>query len=89
MKRFQYTTIDDATRIRALQIIPKHDQNSVIKFIEYVVDKNNFRIHTIKTDRGHEFQARFHWYVKDVGIRHADIKPHTNNSMVRLIGRFG
>jgi transposase InsO family protein len=24
---------------------------------------------------GHEFQAKFHWHVKDLGIRHAYIKP--------------
>ena len=77
VKRFQYTAIDDATRIRALKIFPKHDQNSAIKFIEYVVEKFPFRIHTIRTDRGHEFQARFHWYVEDIGIQHVYIKPRT------------
>ena len=77
VKRFQYTAIDDATRIRALQIFPKHDQNSAIKFIEYVVEKFPFRIHTIRTDRGHEFQARFHWHVEDLGMRHVYIKPRT------------
>jgi transposase InsO family protein len=29
------------------------------------------------TDRGHEFQAKFHWHVEDRGIRHAYIKPRT------------
>ncbi|WP_346034035.1 integrase core domain-containing protein, partial [Erythrobacter westpacificensis] len=24
---------------------------------------------------GHEFQAKFHWHVEDLGIRHAYIKP--------------
>ena len=36
-----------------------------------------FRIHTIRTDRGHEFQAFFHWHVADKGIRHVYIKPRT------------
>ena len=36
-----------------------------------------FRIHTIRTDRGHEFQARFHWHVEDKGIRHVYIKPRS------------
>jgi len=26
-------------------------------------------------DNGHEAQAKFHWHVKDPGIRHAYIKP--------------
>jgi transposase InsO family protein len=36
-----------------------------------------FRIHTIRTDRGHEFQAQFHWHVEDKGIRLVYIKPRT------------
>ena len=31
----------------------------------------------IRTDNGHEFQAKFHWYVEDQGIRHAYIKRGT------------
>jgi transposase InsO family protein len=42
-----------------------------------VVEKFPFRIHTIRTDRGHEFQARFHWHVEDQGMRHSYIKPHS------------
>ncbi|MFV0217995.1 hypothetical protein OBJ92_13350 [Empedobacter falsenii] len=63
IKRFQYTEIDDATRIRTLKIYEKHNQLSSIDFINYVVDKFPFRINTIQTDNGHEFQSKFHWYV--------------------------
>jgi transposase InsO family protein len=75
VKRYQYTAIDDATRIRALQIYPDHNQERAIQFMDYVVDKFPFRIITIRTDRGHEFQARFHWHVEDQGMRHVYIKP--------------
>jgi len=75
VRRFQYTAIDDATRIRALRMYTKHNQNCAIEFINYVVDKFPFRIHTIRTDRGHEFQARFHWHVEDLGMSHVYIKP--------------
>ena len=75
VKRYQYTAIDDATRIRALQIYPKHNQACAIKFIDYVIEKFPFRIGTVRTDRGHEFQARFHWHVEDQGIQHVYIKP--------------
>jgi transposase InsO family protein len=34
-----------------------------------------FRIHTIRTDPGHEFQAQFHWHGEDKGMRHIYIKP--------------
>jgi transposase InsO family protein len=77
VKRYQYTAINDATRIRALQIFPKHNQDCAIKFMDYIVEKFPFRISTVRTDRGHEFQARFHWHVEDQGIRHVYIKPRT------------
>ena len=36
-----------------------------------------FRIQQIRTDRGHEVQVQFHWYVEDLGIRHLYIKART------------
>ena len=77
VKRYQYTAIDDATRIRALQVYPKHNQDCAIQFMDYVIEKFPFRISTVRTDRGHEFQARFHWHVEDLGVRHEYIKPRT------------
>ena len=77
IRRFQYTAIDDATRIRALKSYRKHTQINAIDFIDYVIKKFPFRIHTIQTDNGHEFQSRFHWHVEDAGIRHVYIRPGT------------
>jgi transposase InsO family protein len=67
--------LDDATRVRALKIYPRHTQENAIRFIDYVVSKFPFRIHTIRTDNGHEFQAKFHWHVEDLGIRHIYNRP--------------
>ena len=36
-----------------------------------------FRIKTIRTDNGHEFQTKFHWHVSDLGMLHFYIKPAT------------
>ena len=77
VKRFQYTAIDDATRIRALQIYAKQNQKNSIDFVNYVVTEFPFRIKSIRTDRGHEFQAKFHWHVEDLGIEHHYIKVRT------------
>jgi len=77
VKRYQSTAIDDSTRIRALKMYKKHNQTSTIDFIDYVIDKFPFRIHTIRTDRGYEFQAQFHWHVEDKGMRHVYIKPRS------------
>ncbi len=75
VKRYQYTAIDDATRVRALKIYERHTQANAIDFINTVITKFPFRIREVRTDNGHEFQAKFHWHVEDLGIRHVYIKP--------------
>ena len=42
-----------------------------------MIEKFPFRIHTMRTDRGHEFQAQFHWHVEDKGMKHIYIKPRS------------
>lgn len=68
VRRFQYTAIDDATRVRALKVYRRHTQANAIDFMNYVITKFPFRIHTVRTDNGHEFQAKFHWHLADLGI---------------------
>jgi hypothetical protein len=46
-------------------------------FVDHIIDKFPFRIREIRTDNGHKFQAKFHWHVEDLGIRHAYIKRGT------------
>ena len=77
IRRYQYTAIDDATRIRALRVYRRHTQQNAIAFMDHIVAKFPFRIHTVRTDRGHEFQALFHWHLADQGIRHVYIKART------------
>lgn len=77
IKRYQYTAIDDATRIRALRAYGRHTQANAIAFIDHVIARFPFRIREVRTDNGHEFQAKFHWHVEDQGIRHAYIKPRS------------
>jgi len=86
LKKFQYTAIDDCTRIRALKIYEKHTQASSIDFVNHVVSKFPFRIKMIRTDNGHEFQTKFHWHIKDLGMEHAYIKlgtPRLNGKVER------
>jgi transposase InsO family protein len=42
-----------------------------------MVEKFSFRNHTVRTYRGHELQALFHWHVEDKGVRHIYIKPRS------------
>ena len=50
--------------------------------MDYVVKNFPFRIHTVRTDRGHEWQAKFHWHVEDQGIRHVYIKRKRSSNDV-------
>jgi transposase InsO family protein len=77
IKSYQYTAIDDATRVRALQVYTRHTQANAIDFIDCVIKSFPFRIREVRTDNGHEFQAKFHWHVEDQGIRHAYIMPRS------------
>ena len=65
VRRFQYTAIDDATRVRALKIYEKHTQANAINFVDHMIEKLSFRIREIRIDNGPEFQAKFHWHVED------------------------
>jgi transposase InsO family protein/transposase-like protein len=76
-KHYQFTAIDDCTRIRVLRIYPRNNQKTAIQFIDYVLEKLPFRVETVQTDNGAEFQGGFHWHVLDRGIGHTYIKPAT------------
>ncbi len=78
VRRYQYTAIDDATRVRALKIYKRHTQANAIDSIDYVVKMFPFRIRTIRTDRGHEFQALFHWHVADQGMERLHQAAHAS-----------
>ncbi|VAW02697.1 Transposase, partial [hydrothermal vent metagenome] len=77
-KRFyQFTAIDDCTRLRVLRIYPKCNQKTAIQFLDYLLQKLPFRVDAIQTDNGGEFGSQFHYHVLDRGIRHIYIKPAT------------
>ena len=74
---YQFTAIDDCTRLRVLRIYDRNNQNTAIQFLDYVCQKLPFRIDVIQTDNGSEFGSQFHWHVLDRGIRHVYIRPAT------------
>lgn len=76
-KHYQFTAIDDCTRLRVLRVYPRCDQQTAIAFVDYVAERLPFRIDTIQTDNGAEFQMTFHWHVLDKGFGHTYIKPAT------------
>lgn len=74
---YQYTAIDDCTRLRVLRAYPTHDQKTSIQFIDHVLSKLPFQVDQVQTDNGQEFGQTFHWHVLDKGIGHIRIKPAT------------
>jgi transposase InsO family protein len=76
-KHYQFTAIDDCTRIRVLRIYDRLSQKTAIQFIDYVLEKLPFAVEVVQTDNGAEFQSQFHYHVLDRGIGHVYIKPAT------------
>jgi transposase InsO family protein len=74
---YQYTAIDDCTRLRVLRAYPRNDQMTAIAFIDHVLAKLPFHVDQVQTDNGQEFGSTFHWHLIDKGIGHIRIRPHT------------
>lgn len=43
-------------------------RKNTIDFIDHVIGRFPFRFHTIRTDKVHEFHAKFHGHLGDLGI---------------------
>lgn len=76
-KLYQFTAIDDCTRVRVLKIYDSYNQKTAIQFIDEVIKRLPFRILVVQTDNGAEFQSHFHWHLRDLDIQHVYIKPRT------------
>ncbi len=74
---YQFTAIDDCTRIRVLKIYDVCNQKSAISFVDEVIRRLPFRVLVIQTDNGAEFQSNFHWHLEEHDIRHVYIRPRT------------
>ncbi len=76
-KHYEYTAIDDCTRLRVLRIYERLDQKTAIRFVDYVLERLPFKVMKVQTANGSEFQAGFHWHLLDKGIQHVYIRPST------------
>jgi transposase InsO family protein len=53
---FQYTAIDDCTRLRVLGLYPRRTASNAVHFLEHrMIEEFPFPIQLIQTDRGGEF----------------------------------
>jgi transposase InsO family protein len=81
---YQFTAIDDCTRIRVLKVYDACNQRTAVRFIDEVRRRLPFRIHVVQTDNGAEFQSQFHWHLEALDIRHAYIRPRTPHLNVKV-----
>lgn len=87
-KLYQYTAIDEYSRIRYLQIYEEKSTYTSYMFLQEVVKRFPFRIYTVRTDNGAEFTKRlisnkvdnktiFEYGLEKFKIAHDLIKPYT------------
>jgi transposase InsO family protein len=74
-KCFQYTALDDCTRLRVLRLSREQNQRSSLAFLEQVRQSFPFPIRKVQTDHGTEFSLDFVLGVEQAGIRHRYIQP--------------
>jgi transposase InsO family protein len=88
-KRFyQYTAIDEFSRLRYVEAFEEHNTYSSAVFLEHIIQHFKFPIECVQTDNGLEFTNRFSNTKRDLptlfeckaaamGIRHKLIRPYT------------
>ena len=76
-KFYQFTAIDDCTRLRVLRLYPHCDMKTAIGFYDYTAARLPFTIERVQTDNGSEFQSLFHLHLLDQGVEHHYIRPRT------------
>lgn len=85
---YQYTAIDEYSRLRYIEAFEEHNTYSSTVFLEHLVKYFKFPIECIQTDNGIEFTNRFSAAKRDLptlfeakalelGIRHKLIRPYT------------
>ena len=74
---YQFTAIDDCTRIRVLKVYHACNQSTAVSFVDDVIRRLPFRIQVVQTDNGAEFQSKFHWHLQELDIQHVYIRPRT------------
>jgi transposase InsO family protein len=86
-KCYQFTAIDDCTRLRVLRLYPNKKAVSTVNFLGHILDTFEFPVHRIQTDWGTEFfNDLFQAELMDHFIKFRPIKPrspHLNGKVER------
>ena len=89
-KYYQYTAIDEYTRLRYTYFCKEHNTYESTVFVNRLIKYFPFKIELIQTDNGFEFTNKLSWNafnknkktmfenrLKELGIKHSLIRPHT------------
>jgi transposase len=98
-KLYQYTAVDECTRIRVRYIFDEHTNWNSVRFLHHVRNKMPFDIKCVQTDNGTEFTAalvspgtitEFEQYCQQEGIHHKRIRVATprHNGKVERVHRM-
>lgn len=74
-KWFQYTAIDDCTRLRVLRLYRRQNHRSSLAFLRELTDAFPFPIRKIQVDNGAEFPLAFALTCQGLGVRVRYIQP--------------
>ena len=74
-RAYQYTALDDCTRLRVLGLARTLGVRSTLEFLAELRRRFPFPIRKIQTDHGAEFSLEFVLAVEEAGIRHRYIRP--------------
>ena len=89
-KYYQYTAIDEYTRLRYTYFCKEHNTYESTIFVNRLIKYFPFKVELIQTDNGFEFTNRLNWNsfnknkltmfekrLKELKIKHSLIRPHT------------
>jgi transposase-like protein len=96
---YQYTAVDECTRLRCWVIFDEHSNWNAVRFLHYVIQKFPFKIQCVQTDNGTEFTSafvnpgklsEFEQYLKKSKIGHKRIRVATprHNGKVERVHRM-
>jgi transposase InsO family protein len=74
-KWFQYTAIDDCTRVRVLRLYRRQNHRSSLACLHELTTAFPFQIRQIQVDNGTEFPLLFALTCQDLGVRVRYIRP--------------
>lgn len=86
-KLYQYTAIDDCTRLKVIRLYPRKQAINTLDFIDQLVAEFPFPMQRIQTDRGEEFMAhKVQRRLMELKIKYRPTKPrspHLNGKVER------